>query len=176
MGAPFTLKRLSSSKGYSVVELLIVLAMVLMIIGYVWTQMTLAQRSHSRSNAAQQFTNYLETARNDSMRRHAMDPSQMAQVTILNDSFYSVTIDANGDGALDAPLVVSLAEQHLTINGPFPRTLMFDRLGKTVDSTQNSISPEAITFTNRSGKSVVKLSDAGKPSVIQPGSTAIATK
>jgi hypothetical protein len=86
----------------------------------------------------------------------------MAQVTVLNESFYSLTVDENGDGVLDAPRVVSLHEQQLTIDGPYPRTYMFDRTGKAVDSSGNAIQQTVVTFANRSGKSVVKVSDDGQ--------------
>jgi len=92
----------------------------------------------------------------------------MARVTILNDRYYSVTVDANGDGVLDMPLVVSLVEQHLTFNGPFPRTFMFNSLGRVVDSDEKAVPPTPITIANSSGASMVKLSDAGYPSIERP--------
>ncbi len=46
---------------------------------------------------------YLEKARVDSVRRRPAAAAEMAQVTILNATFYSVTIDSTGDGTLDAP-------------------------------------------------------------------------
>lgn len=33
---------------------------------------------------------------------------QMAQVTILRATFYSLTIDSTGDGTLDAPQIITL--------------------------------------------------------------------
>ena len=124
------------------------------------------QRWHARSGAAQQFANYLQMARSDSMRRRATD-AQMAQVTILNDNFYEVRLDADGNGVLDAPRVVSLAEQKLMINGPFPRTFMFDSTGKAVDASRNAINATAVTFGNRSGKSAVTVSDTGKATFVE---------
>src|ERR1043166_438542 len=156
MTAPFKQRRsLKSCEGYSVVDLLIVAVIFLTIVTYVWTQLIQAQRTHVRSNAAQQFAYYLDTARSDSIRRRATQATQMAQVALLNERYYSVTLDANGDGALDAPVVVSLAGQDLTMSGPFPRTFMFNSSGKAVDYNQNAISPTQILFTNRGGKSAV---------------------
>ncbi len=159
---------ISSCKGFSVLELLIVALMISIVISYTLTSMVRAQKPVLRINAARQFVNYLARARNDSIRRRATVSSQMAQVTILNDRYYSVTLDANGDGVLDTPIVVSLVEEHVTLNGPFPRTFLFDSLGRTVDSNESVIHPAAITVANPSGASMVKLSDAGQPSMTQP--------
>ena len=98
------------------------------------------------------------------MRRRAVDAKQMAEVTILNETFYSVRSDENGDGNLDAPRVVNLQEQQLRIDGPFPRTFMFDRLGNNVDGGGNALKATYVMFGNRSGKSVVTVSDTGKAS------------
>ena len=152
--------------GFATVDLLIVAVIILIIVSYAWTAMTQLQSWHARSGAAQQFANYLEMARSDSMRRRATD-AQMAQVTILNDNFYEVRLDADGDGVLDAPRVVSLAEQKLMINGPFPRTFMFDSTGKAVDASRNAINATAVTFGNRSGKSAVTVSDTGKATFVE---------
>ncbi len=126
-----------------------------------------AQQEQLRVGAAEQFAHYLDTARNDSMRRRAIEVSKMAQLTIINKGFYSVTIDANGDGVLDTPKVISLAGQDVTMNGPFPRTFVFDSTGKMFDANHNPLSPATITFAQGYGKSVVKLSENGKAVVVQ---------
>jgi prepilin-type N-terminal cleavage/methylation domain-containing protein len=155
----------SVCKGFSILEVLIVIVMILVVISFTLTSMVRFQKPALRTNAARQFMIYLEQARNDSMRRRATGSSQMAQVTILNDRYYSVTVDANGDGVLDMPLVVSLVEQHSTLNGPFPRTFMFNSAGRVVDSNEKLVPPSPITVANSSGASMVKLSDAGQPSM-----------
>lgn len=45
----------------------------------------------------------LEKARVDSLRRHPTASGQMAQVTLINATFYSVTMDADGNGTLAHP-------------------------------------------------------------------------
>src|SRR6266850_5275275 len=110
----------SSCKGFSVLELLIAAVLVLIVISYAVTTVVRGQKPALRTNAARQVVNYLQQARNDSMRRRATVTSEMAQVTILNDRYYSVTMDANGDGVLDTPLLVRLVEQHVNLGGPFP--------------------------------------------------------
>ena len=150
--------------GFATVDLLIVVVIILIVITYAWTAVTQAQRWQAREGAAQQFAGFVERARSDSMRRRATDAQQMAEVTILNETFYSARTDENGDGVLDAPRVVNLQEQQVAIDGPFPRTFMFDRSGNYVDSNGNVLKATYVTFANRSGKSVVTISDSGKAS------------
>jgi len=148
--------------GFATVDFLIVAVIILIIVTYAWMAVMHAQRWQAREGAAQQFASFVERARSDSMRRRATDARQMAQITVLNESYYSVTIDQDGDGALDIPRVVSLQGQQLTIDGPYPRTYMFDRSGKAVDSNGNAVQQTVVTIANRSGKSVVKVSDDDK--------------
>ena len=156
------------SAGFATVDFLIVAVIILIVVSYAWTAITQAQRTHTREGAAQQFASFLERARSDSMRRRATDARQMAQITVLNETFYEVTMDENGDGALDVPRVVSLQDQQLAIGGPYPRTFMFDRSGKSVDSVGNAVPATVVTFGNRGGKSAVKISDDGKASTVAP--------
>jgi type II secretory pathway pseudopilin PulG len=148
--------------GFATVDFLIVAVIILIIVTYAWTAVMQAQRWQAREGAAQQFGAFVEQARSDSSRRHATDPRQMAQITVLNETFYSVTMDQDGDGALDVPRVVDLQAQQLTIDGPYPRTYMFDRSGKAVDSSGNPVQQTVVTIGNRSGRSVVKVSDESK--------------
>ncbi len=77
-----------------------------------------------RASVSRELAGYLEKARSDSMRRKATEINEMAQVKIFNGKFYSVAIDANGDGHLDIPLVMSFpAEQGVEFQGPFPQDL-----------------------------------------------------
>ena len=89
-----------------------------------------------------------------------------------NAVIYSLSVatymDANGDGVLDTPIVISLAEQPATLNGPFPRTVMFDSTGKPVESHAQVIQVSPITFANSSGTSTIKVSDNGQAVLEKP--------
>jgi len=161
-------RKITSTQGFSTIELLMIVVIVLIVITYTLSTVVRGQKPALRANAARQLANYLEQARNDSVRRRANAASQMAQVTILNDRYYSVMLDANGDGALDTPLVISLNDQRVTLNGPFPRTFMFDLTGKPVDLGANVIHPAPITVTNSSGVTTIKVSDTGQSPTVQP--------
>jgi Tfp pilus assembly protein FimT len=150
--------------GFATVDFLIVAVIILIVVSYAFTTLIHAQRAHTREGAAQQFSSYLERARSDSMRRRATDVKQMGEVTILNQQFYSVRIDEDGDGALDIPRVVNLQEQQLTVDGPYPRSFRFDRAGKSVDNTGNPVQPTPIVFANRDGKSAVTIAENGSSS------------
>jgi type II secretory pathway pseudopilin PulG len=165
---PTSARKISSSQGFSTIELLMVVVIILIVITYTLTTVVRGQKPALRANAARQLANYLEQARNDSVRRRANGSSQMAQVTILNEKYYSVMLDANGDGALDTPLVINLNDQRVSLNGPFPRTFMFDLAGKPVDTSANVIHPSPITVTNSSGVTTIKVSDTGQSPNIQP--------
>jgi Tfp pilus assembly protein PilE len=156
-------RKFNSQDGFATIDMLIVAVIILIIVTYAWTAIIQAQRWQAREGAAQQFASYLERARSDSMRRRATDARQMAEITILNETYYEVKMDENGDGALDVPKVVNLREQQLTIDGPYPRTFMFDRNGKSVDSTGNPVPSTSVTIGNHTGKSAIKVDSGNAP-------------
>ena len=153
--------------GFSVTELLLVLAMISVIAGFVIVSLVRGNRAAYRTNTAVEIAGHLQRARVDSMRRNAKDPSQMAQVKIFNRRFYSLAIDGDGDGSLDIPLVKSLPEKTgVEINGPFPKTYIFNWQGQTVDSQNNRVAPQPLTVGNSSSASAIKFSEDGKIVVI----------
>ncbi len=167
MNAPLTHKKLSNAAGVSAIEVLIVVAMVCIVAGFVCLKLIRGNQTTYRQSTAVDFANYLQKARLDSMRRQVKDISQMAQVKVFNRRSYSIAIDADGDGQLDIPLVMNLpAEQGIEMNGPFPKTFIFDGLGQTVDSLNQRIQPEPVTLGNSAGASAVKFSETGDVIVV----------
>ena len=149
----------STSAGFSVLDMLIVVVIVAIIVTYILGQISTIQKPLARTNAAQRLTAYVQTARSDSMRRHASEITRMAQITVVDAQGYNVSLDANGDGNLDPPIFVDLKDQKLKIDGPFPRMYMFDAQGRTVDPARNPITSGSITISNGSGKSVINLTN-----------------
>ena len=86
----------------------------------------------------------------------------MARITILTNHSYSVAIDANGDGVIDSPVMVNMAEQKVVLGDPAPRTLMFDWLGRTVDSYLSVTQESSVTVSNNSGTSLINVSDIAR--------------
>lgn len=158
-----------TQRGFSVTELLIVLAMVSVIAGFAVVSIVRGNRSAYSTSTAVEIAGFLQRARVDSMRRHAKDLNQMAQVKIFNRRFYSIAIDGDGDGNLDVPLVKSLPEQTgVEITGPFPKSYIFDWQGQTVDLQNNGVSPQSIIVGNSSSASAIKFAENGKI-VVVPG-------
>jgi prepilin-type N-terminal cleavage/methylation domain-containing protein len=153
--------------GFSVTEVLLVIAMISVIAGFAVVSLFRQDRTTYRTNTAVEIAGYLQKARSDSMRRNAKDLRQMAQVKIFNRRFYSIAIDNDGDGNLDIPLVKSLPEQTgLEINGPFPKNYIFNWQGQTVDLQSNSVEPPPLTVGSSSGASAIKFLDGGKVVVV----------
>ena len=164
MKAPLTSKQAGTESGFSVLELLIVGVMVSVVVGFAITQIARAKQNMTRGNAVRELTSYIEKARLDSIRRHATTSAQMAQVVIINANLYSVAVDVNGDGAVDAPRMISMpAGSYLTIqNGTFPRSIMFNWRGRTVDSAGNTTTPVSVRIGNSYGSTTVSITNAGQ--------------
>jgi prepilin-type N-terminal cleavage/methylation domain-containing protein len=160
----------NSTRGFTLIELLIVITILAVVSGFALMQVSRARAVMVRENAARQLGSYLEKARVDSLRRHPTNSAQMAQVTLINATFYSVTIDADGNGTLDAPKVFSLpANSGLQFNTPYPRTIYFNWRGRTVDTAGNIASPPFITISTTSGAATqIDLTTAGQPSFQGP--------
>lgn len=170
MKAPLTQKKFSNAPGFSVLELLIVVTMISVITGFAFMQIARAHQLMIRANAAQQLAAYLEKARLDSVRRRPTIPAEMAQVAIMNATFYSVTIDSDGNGTLDPPRVISLpADANLQFDVPYPRTIYFNWRGRTVDSAGNIANPSWVTIRSPNyGFTEIDLTSAGQPTFDGP--------
>ena len=168
MQAPLTYAT-QDVRGFSVIELLLVLAMILVIVGFAVVSLVRGNRSTYRTSTAVEIAGYLQKARADSVRRNAKDLNQMAQVKIFNRRFYSIALDGDGDGNLDVPLVKSMPEQaDAEINGPFPKTYIFNWQGQTVDLQNHFVAPPSIVIGNSTGATGIKFGEDGKIAVV-PG-------
>lgn len=96
MNFPKKQPRLCSAAGFSVVELLVVIAVVAIISTFALTSFQKSSRTFNVAGATRNLTAYLEKARVDSVRRHVTDGS--ARVDINSASSYTVHIDFSGGG------------------------------------------------------------------------------
>lgn len=159
----------NNAHGFSVLELLIVIAMGSVIVGFALMQIFRVRQNMTRANAAQLFTSHLEKARLDSLRRHPATSAQMAQIQIVNATFYTLAVDTDGNSTLDAPVVVSLpAGSGLQFNTPFPRTIYFNWRGRSVDAAGNPATPPFVTISNSYGTTRIDLTSSGQPSLDGP--------
>jgi type II secretory pathway pseudopilin PulG len=156
-------KHLGASSGVTIIDLLIVSTVIAMAVSLLLPLVLTAQKSLVRANAVQEFSGNIQHARSDSKKLHAVVPAQMAQVTILNERYYYVITDGDGNGALDPPVVVNLENRNIRMDGPFPRTFLFDQLGRVVDQNLNLVTLPAVQFSDEKGKTSVKFDGAGQP-------------
>src|SRR5687767_14787372 len=85
--------------GFSLVQLVLVLAVAVMVSAFAVISIQGARRSLRLANSGRQFASYLEKARADSVRRHAQ-PGNEASVQLLNETTYRVTMGFNGSSTL----------------------------------------------------------------------------
>lgn len=166
--------------GISVVELLIVAAMISVVTTFAVMQIAGAQRAMRLTNSAREFMAWLEKARMDSLRRHPMSSAEMASVEITSANSYSITIDQNGDGALDPPRNITIpAGDGTTFSGvAVPSVIRFNWRGRPVDdlgntmslsfslrSTVSGVSPVPINLTSDGDTSLYDNINAGAVSI-----------
>jgi hypothetical protein len=167
MKAPLTQTNFANAAGVTKIELLIVATMVLVIAGFAFFKLRGSSGVEGRTHVSRELAVYLEKARSDSMRRNPTDINEMAQLKIFNGRFYSVAIDANSDGHLDTPLVMTFpAEQGLEFKGPFPRTFIFDGQGRNVDLENHAVPFQPLILSDSSGNTAVKLSETGQAEIV----------
>ena len=88
--------------GFSAIELLITATVLTIITGLGLMGITRARAAIRLSGAAREYASYIEKARVFSIRRHADEASQRANVAInANKTSYDVTMDLDGDGGMD---------------------------------------------------------------------------
>lgn len=159
--------RKSGERGVSIAELLIVVVMISIVAAFAVMQIAGAQRAISLSNSAREFMTWVEKARLDSLRRHAMSSGEMARVTIASANSYSITIDQNGDGTLDPPRTITIpATNGASFSGlAVPVTVRFNWRGRPVDSAGNLMSL-AFSLRDASGNiNPINLTSAGDASL-----------
>ena len=96
------LKTTRTGGGFSAIELLITATVLTIVTGLGLMGITRARAAIRLSGAAREYASYIEKARVYSIRRHADDASQRANVAINADQIsYDVTMDLDGDGGMD---------------------------------------------------------------------------
>jgi type II secretory pathway pseudopilin PulG len=163
MKRPTLPKNPNSSRGVTIIDLLIVTTVIAVAVSLILPLAISAQRSLVRANAVQEFSGFVQHARSDSKKLHAVAPAQMAQITILNERYYYVVTDGDGNGALDPPVVINLENRNVRMDGPFPRTFMFDQLGRVVDQNQSMVAMPVVQFSDYKGKTAIKFDGTGQP-------------
>ncbi len=131
MNFPKKKPKLSSAAGFSVVELLVVIAVVAIISTIALTSFQKSSRSFNLSGATRNLSAYLEKARVDSVRRHGG-----ASVDINSTSSYTANIDFSGNGTSTARTISLPAGTSLSYTLP-PATTSIDPSSTPITITYN---------------------------------------
>jgi prepilin-type N-terminal cleavage/methylation domain-containing protein len=95
-------KTMRTGGGFSAIELLVVVTILSIVTGFGVMGIKNAKASIRLSGAAREYASYIERARVHSIRSHANEASERANVAINeNQTSYNVNFDLDGDGTLD---------------------------------------------------------------------------
>ena len=139
-------------KGFSIAELLIVLAVVFVLATAALVTLDSSKKKLQMQNIAREFKVYLERARFDSVKRSAEDTTDMAKVVLHSPTSFSANTDYNQDGKLDTSETRDIDFSYqkdvkfLSASTVFPVFIYFNNRGqiKAVDGDGNSIIPTFI--------------------------------
>src|SRR6266436_1418881 len=112
----------NTERGFSLIQLLIVVAIVSVVTSVAVLGITSARKSFRLSNSARQFAGYVERARADAVRRHSTASMQM-----LDTRSYSITMDFGGSGT---PSTKAFSLENDVIFTTTLRTVTFDWRGR----------------------------------------------
>jgi prepilin-type N-terminal cleavage/methylation domain-containing protein len=176
--------------GFSIVELLIVLTIVVILSTLAVLQFRSSKTDFERQNITHEFKVYLERARFDSVKRRAVNNNQMSRIILNSSSSFTVNLDFDGNGTLDfdnngvvdpsdvrqVNFTQRSSTQILvsdTLN--YPVTVRFDQRGHitATDSSGNAVDPVFSICSKNCTGSVQNNSDVSVLSVSTSGTVAI---
>lgn len=124
-------------RGFAFMQLIVTVAVIAIVSGFAIMGITRARASMRLSASERELAGYLEKARTDSIRRHASepvnagDPDLRATISVSANGgkTYTVTMDFDKDGVLDAPRTISL-QSGVTFSG-VAHAVSFNWRGRT---------------------------------------------
>src|SRR5512140_3665159 len=90
----------TAQKGFTLIELSIVLVVVAVLMGLALFTFTGAKTDLQRQGVAREFKVYLERARFDSVKRRATIATDQARIILNGPSSFTAKMDFDGDGVL----------------------------------------------------------------------------
>lgn len=123
-------KKPMAQSGFSMMQLLITVAVVGVVSGLAVVGITSARQRIRLTNSSRLLASYVEKARVDSVRRHPTDPNLMAGIEVLNTTSYRVKMDFDGDGSVETK---DFSLDDGVIFATDPIALVFDWRGRLVD-------------------------------------------
>ncbi len=123
-------KKPATQRGYSMMQLLVTLAVVSVVSGLAVMGIASARQRIRLTNSSRMLASWAEKARVDSVRRHPTDPAQMSGIEVLNKTTYRVKMDFDGNGTVETK-DITLDEGVEFATDPI--ALVFDWRGRLVD-------------------------------------------
>jgi prepilin-type N-terminal cleavage/methylation domain-containing protein len=174
--------KFKSNNGFTIVELLVVVAIVFLLSVFAFIRIESAKKSLEVQNVSAEFKIYLERARFDSVKRGAAEAGEMASVTINDPQSFSVRTDLNQDGVLatnemrDIDFSYQNDIRFFGDDTVFPIVISFNRRGQTTatDGIGNIIRPAFLICqknceeiaTNAMSFQIVSVSATGTVAVL----------
>lgn len=175
----------NQQKGISLIELLVVVAILGTLIALAVPNFTKAEVQFQRQNIARQLKIYFERARFDSIKRNAVTFDEMAKVIIHSQTSFSSVVDLNHNGILEnneVRLISISANSGTKIvgnNPTFPITVTFDHRGRSraVNGANTEVTPTFVvcgqncTFAtaNPSNSNTLSISPTGTVALVEAG-------
>lgn len=158
-------KTWGSESGFSLLELLLVVAIIGALATMAFMQIASARDRTRRDSAAREFMGKLDRARSDSIRRHAA-AGQEARVAVVNSTSYQVTADYNNNGTIDAgeARTFTLPDGVTFVTSPAPPAAAFDWRGQLTGNM-------SFQLTNSAGSTSINLTAAGDVTLNNAAST-----
>ena len=125
-------------RGYSVVQVVIIAAVIAIVSTFAFMGIANARHSLRLSSSTRTLAGYIEKARADSVRRHA-EGAARASISFPSASTYTVTMDFNNDGTIDAARTFTLEENVVFTNNPLPGQIIFDWRGRNTGNVDISL-------------------------------------
>ena len=146
-------------RGFSTIELLITATVLTIVTGLGLMGISRAKASVRLSGSAREFASYIEKARLYSIRRHADDAAERANVAINdNKTSYNVTMDLDGDGGMDTrTIALPSGVEFDTVE-----SIAFDWRGRTWNTVGALTMPNAqVSITLKNGVDTVSIDITG---------------
>ncbi len=152
--------------GASVLELIAVVTIIGVVTVFAFQRIDSAQRTMRVTNSVREIQSYIEKARVDSVRRHAVSSAQKASVQIVDSTTYTVTMDFAGTGTPQARTITLAQGSNFSTGATaLPITISFDWRGRAtmVDGNSSALGSSSLTLNdgNNGNSTVLNVSNTG---------------